>query len=95
MPRQERFTHGSPPDIGIAIGAPGAPDGAVTTGPCSPDDEDRADALDATLALLGLPIAVAWRAAALANMKVIGEAAQLVLEFPLADEDEPAPVFVP
>lgn len=60
-----------------------------------PDDEERAAALNAIIRLLDLSIAEAWRAAALANMKVIDEQARLVLEFPLGDEDEPAPIFTP
>jgi len=61
----------------------------------NPADTDYVAALDATSALLGLEIEPAWREAILAHMKVIGEAAQLVQEFPLADEIEPAPVFQP
>ena len=60
-----------------------------------PADTDYVAALDMTSALLGLEIDPAWRETILAHMKVIGEAAQLVLEFPLADEIEPAPVFQP
>jgi 1-carboxybiuret hydrolase subunit AtzG-like len=68
---------------------------AMSAGARPPREEDRVAALNAAIDLLGLPVAEAWRSAALANMKVIGEAAQLVLDFPLADEDEPAPVFTP
>lgn len=63
--------------------------------PPIPNDKDRAAALDAAIALLGLAIEPAWREAILAHMKVTGEAAQLVLEFPLAHDIEPAPVFRP
>jgi hypothetical protein len=63
--------------------------------PPIPTDEDRAATLDATTALLGLAIEPAWREAILAYMKVISEAAQLVLEFPLEEDVEPVPVFRP
>lgn len=67
----------------------------MTNSSPTPTDEDRAAALDAAIALLGLTIEPGWREAILAHMKVTGEAAQLVLEFPLEDELEPAPVFRP
>ncbi len=60
-----------------------------------PTDEDRAAWLDAASLLLGLAIEPDWREAILVHMTVIGEAAQLVLEFPLEDELDPAPVFRP
>jgi len=60
-----------------------------------PTDADREAALDAAIALHGLAVDPAWRAAILANMKVIGAAAGLALEFPLGDELDPAPVFRP
>lgn len=61
----------------------------------APDDKDRAAALDAAVALLGLTVASEWRDVVLAHMKVIGEAARLVEEFPLEDEAESGPVFQP
>lgn len=62
--------------------------------PVSPlTDADRATLLDATAKLLGLGIAPETRAEVLFHMKVIGEAAQLVAEFPLDDQAELAPVF--
>ena len=60
-----------------------------------PTDTDRAAVLDAATALLGLAIDPAWRESILAHMKITGEAAQLVLEFRLEDEVEPAPVYRP
>jgi hypothetical protein len=60
-----------------------------------PTDEDRAAALDAAAALHGLTLDPGWRQAILAHMKATGAAARLVLEFPLGDELDPAPVFRP
>ena len=60
-----------------------------------PSDEDRAAFLDAAIEMLGLAVAPEWRAEVLAHMKVTAEAARLVLDFPLDDELEPAPVFMP
>jgi hypothetical protein len=61
----------------------------------APNDEDREAALDAAIAFHGLAVDPAWRAAILGHMKVTGGAARLVLEFPLGDERDPAPVFRP
>jgi len=58
-------------------------------------DEDREAMLDAATASLGLPRETARRAEVLAHMKLIGEAAKQVLDFPLADTVEVAPVFKP
>jgi len=60
-----------------------------------PDDKDREAALDAAIALNGVAVDPAWRQAILGHMKVIGEAANLLREFPLGDEADPAPVFRP
>jgi hypothetical protein len=65
------------------------------TGLAQPDDRDRAAALDAIAASLGLPVAPEWREAIIFHMKLVGEAARLVEDFPLSDEAEAAPVFVP
>ncbi len=46
-------------------------------------------------AVMNLPIDDAWRPEVVANMAATAAAAALVLEFPLDDEIEPAPVFVP
>lgn len=61
----------------------------------TPDDKDRAAVLDATSATLGLAVAPAWRADVLFHMKLVGEAARLLQEFPLSDDIEAAPVFRP
>ena len=60
-----------------------------------PTDEHREAALDAAIALHGLAVDPAWRAAILAHMKLTGIAAELVAEFPLDDEIDSAPVFRP
>lgn len=44
-------------------------------------------------AVMGLTIAPEWREAVLANLRATAAAAQLVLEFPLPDELDAAPVF--
>ena len=67
----------------------------MNTPPPLPSDDERAAHFDAAMALLGLTVEPAWRPAALANLKMLAEAAQLVREFPLDDEAEPAPVFSP
>jgi hypothetical protein len=58
-------------------------------------DSERADALEAACAFLGLSFDAEWQAEILANMKVIAGAARMVAEFPLEDEIEPAPIFSP
>ena len=50
--------------------------------------------IDAAAPALGLTIAPDWRGAVRANLAVSLRMAELVLEFPLDDEAEPAPVFV-
>ena len=44
---------------------------------------------------LGLTIDPAWKPAVVANLARLAEVAGLVMEFPLADEDEAGPVFTP
>jgi len=57
-------------------------------------DDATADALiDAMLPILRLEIDPAWRAEIRANLKVNARMAQRVLEFPLEDELDVAPVF--
>jgi len=58
-------------------------------------EPDQSKALDATTAALGLVVEPEWREAVLLHMRVIGAAAQLLLEFPLDDEIEAAPIFRP
>jgi Protein of unknown function (DUF4089) len=66
----------------------------VTALPPTPlDDEAAAALVDAMAPLLGIAIEPAWRGAVAANLKANAAAARLVLDFPLADELEPAPVF--
>lgn len=54
--------------------------------------------LDAYMAasaqMLGLTIAPEWRAAVRTNLAATFRMGALVLDFPLPDEAEPAPVFV-
>jgi hypothetical protein len=56
---------------------------------------DAAAYVDATAALIGLPIDPAHRPGVILNMERIAEMAAMVMEFPLPDEVEPAPVFQP
>jgi hypothetical protein len=51
--------------------------------------------VDAAAALIGLPIDPAHRPGVVLNMGRIAQMAALVMEFPLPDEVEPAPVFRP
>ncbi len=49
--------------------------------------------MDASAAALGISIDPEWRASVRANLAVVFRMAPLVLDFPLDDEAEPAPVF--
>ena len=49
--------------------------------------------LDANAALLGIPIEPEWRDAVRQHLRITRDIAQLVLEFPLPDEADPAPIF--
>ena len=51
--------------------------------------------VDAAAALIGLTIDPAHRPGVVANLERIAQMAALVMEFPLPDEAEPAPVFRP
>jgi hypothetical protein len=51
--------------------------------------------VDAAAALIGLSIDPAHRAGVVLNLERIAEMAAMVMEFPLPDETEPAPVFEP
>lgn len=62
------------------------------TGPAAFDPEA---VMDAMAPMLGLKIEPAARAAVARNLEVTARFAALVLEVPLDDEAEPAPVFVP
>jgi Protein of unknown function (DUF4089) len=61
-------------------------DGAVT-------DAELEALMDASAVVLGLTIAPEWRDAVRSNLLVTLRLAQLVRDFPLPDEAEPAPVF--
>ena len=52
-------------------------------------------ALDAAVALFGVPMRPEWRDAALANLLTTTAAARFVADFPLDDEAEYGPVFQP
>ena len=49
--------------------------------------------LDASAEVLGIPIETEWRDSIRAQLEVTFRLAGLVLDFPLPDEAEPAPVF--
>jgi len=57
------------------------------------DRDSLDDYIDATAAVLALPIEPAWKPAVRANLELTLRLAALVAEFPLPDEAEPAPVF--
>ena len=57
------------------------------------DDETALALVDAAAPLLGIELDPAWRAAVATNLKATANAAGLVLDFPLPDELESAPVF--
>lgn len=50
--------------------------------------------MDASAVALGIAIAPGWRGAVRDNLAVTFRLGALVLDFPLPDEAEPAPVFV-
>ena len=61
-----------------------------------PEQSFDADAyVDAAAALIGLPIDPAHRPGVVLNLERIAQMAALVMDFPLPDETEPAPVFRP
>ena len=60
-----------------------------------PNDEAAGRVVDAMVPLLGIPMRPEWRAAVVANVRATAAAASLVLDFPLDDDVEPAPVFRP
>jgi hypothetical protein len=51
--------------------------------------------VDAASILLDLPIALEYRTGVIANLERNAAIAQRVLEFPLPDNLEPAPLFLP
>jgi Protein of unknown function (DUF4089) len=60
-----------------------------------PTPEDLAAYVDGAARLIDLPIAAEHRPAVVRAMEMIVAAANLVMEFPLPDEIEAAPVFEP
>ncbi|AWV20582.1 hypothetical protein RADP37_05533 (plasmid) [Roseomonas mucosa] len=58
-----------------------------------PAAADLDAAIDIALTLQGVTMAPEWRPAVRAGLGAVATAARLVLEFPLEDEAEPAPVF--
>ena len=58
-------------------------------------DTNELDAwLDASAAaLLGIPVASEWRDGVRLHLRITRDRAQHVLDFPLPDEADPAPVF--
>lgn len=67
----------------------------MTNPPPTPplDDETAGGVVDATAPMLGIAIDPVWRPAVVTNLVATANAARLVLDFPLPDELEPAPVF--
>ena len=58
------------------------------------DQSLDADAyVDAAARLVGLPLDPAHRPGVVVNLKRIAQMAALVMEFPLPEETEPAPVY--
>ena len=57
-------------------------------------DSNGLDAwLNANAALLGITIAPEWRDAVQLHLRITRDMAQCVLDFPLPDDADPAPVF--
>jgi hypothetical protein len=56
-------------------------------------DETLDKLIDASAAALGLPIEAEWKAGIRSNLQVTLRLANMVAEFPLPDEAEPAPTF--
>jgi hypothetical protein len=57
------------------------------------DTDDLDTWLDANAALLGITVAPEWRDAVRLHLRITRETAQCLMEFPLPDETDPAPVF--
>jgi hypothetical protein len=51
--------------------------------------------VDAAAALIGLPLDPAHRPGVVLNLERVAAMAALVMEFPLPEETEPAPVYTP
>jgi 1-carboxybiuret hydrolase subunit AtzG-like protein len=61
--------------------------------PTAPDDATLDAYIDAAPALVALTIDPAYREGVRTHLRATANAARLVLEFPLDDEAEPAPIF--
>lgn len=59
------------------------------------NDKDLDDFITAGAALLGIPIAPEWQPAVRMHLAVSLTHAAAVVDFPLPDDAEPAPVFRP
>ena len=57
------------------------------------DETDLNAWMDANAVLLGLTIAPEWRDSVRLHLRITRELAQRVMEFPLPDDTDPAPVF--
>lgn len=55
--------------------------------------DEAAAIVDAIAPVLGVTLDPAWRDGVVAQLMATAKAARFVLEFPLADELDPAPVF--
>lgn len=60
-----------------------------------PPQADLATFLDAALAVARLPLEAELRERVLMHLGIAAGMADLVLDFPLSDEAEPAPVYQP
>ena len=65
----------------------------MTTAPTPLDDDAAFAVVDVVILLLGIPMAPEWREEVAANVKTTAVAARFVIDFPLPDDVEPAPVF--
>ena len=61
----------------------------------TPTQFDPEAYLEQASRLVGLPVDLAYREGVARNLVLIARMADLVMTFPLALTDEPAPVFVP
>ena len=61
----------------------------------SNDSQDIAAYVDSAAEVIGLTLDPAHRPGVILNFGRIAEMAALVIEFPLPDDCEPAPVYVP
>ena len=57
------------------------------------DSNELSAWLDANAALLDITVAQEWREGVMLHLRITRDMAQRLLDFPLPDEAEPAPVF--